>query len=572
MGPLKKFLNILISNENSYNWITDAEKYLDEENYEKAVECYLKALKTNNMRAIDWANLSYAYYHLNDYENALKAIDKALHLSSENPEFLYLRGSILYKLKNFEEAYKCFIKASKKIKKSDLYEILGELSLKFKKYDDALNYYLKAYKLNENNIDALYMAGKISLLLGDIDKSYKLFKEILEKEPNHKCKKIVDYMENIIEIINTDIYENIEIGIRMLDKGDYINALKHFNKVISTDNTNDFAYYYKSIISEIFGDYQKALKYIDKAIFILKKSIYYAKKGDILSKMDNLEAVDCYKKSLELNPNLYAYFGLAIFYYKRKDFEKASVFFDKVLESYTSDLSKKDTDVLTIYSLIGLGETTGISKYYEGILSYINNLLDRDPENSEWWKIKGYIYYKLKNYKEAHECFINALRIDSNNIDAIKSLIVLYEKSGKFDDALSMAMKLKKLLQNDEAEEIVKKLMNREPTNLEIPSPLLNVPVMYYKPNHIQYHLSTLYRYININPIGAFIYISYLETSEIITEIEDEEISKAILKLIKELKEKLPIEMYKYCESPNNYKPSEEIIEIYKRELGTLTI
>ncbi|XRO75023.1 tetratricopeptide repeat protein [Methanocaldococcus sp. 28A] len=571
MGPLKKFLNVLIYNENSYDWIIKAERYLDEENYEKAIECYLKAIKTNNMRAIDWANLSYAYYNLNNYEKALEAINKALHLSSENPEFLYLKGSILYKLKNFEEAYKCFIKASTKIKKSDLYEVLGELSLKFKKYKEALDYYLKAYKLNENNIDALYMAGKISLLLGDIDNAYKLFKEILEKEPNHKCKKIVDYMEKIIEIINTDIYENIEFGIRMLDKGDYINALKHFNKVISIDNTNDFAYYYKSVVSEIFEDYQKALKYIDKAISILKKSIYYAKKGDILSKMDSLEAEACYKKSIELYPNIYAYFGLAILYYKRKDFEKATVFFDKVLESY-SDLSKNDIDVLTIYSLIGLGEITEISKYYEGALSYINKLLDRDPENSKWWKIKGYIYYKLKNYKEAHECFINALRIDSNDINILKSLIVIYEKSGKFDDAISMAMKLKKLLQNDEAEEIVKKLMNREPTNLEIPSPLLNVPVMYYKPNHIQYHLSTLYRYININPIGAFIYISYLETSEIITEIEDEEISKAILKLIKELKEKLPIEMYKYCESLNNYKPSEEILEICKKELSKIII
>ena len=282
--------------------------------------------------------------------------------------------------------------------------------------------------------------------------------------------------------------------------------------------------------------------------------------------------MDYYKKSIELNPSPYAHFGLAIFYYKNGNLEKASNFFDRVLESYVEDFPRNDVDIFTVYSLIGKAETTGILKYYDGALSYINNLLDRDPENSEWWKIKGYIYYKLKNYKEAHECFISALRSDSNNIDIIKSLIVLYEKSGKFDEALSMAMKLKKLLHNNEIEEIFKKLMNREPTNLKIPSPLLNVPVMYYKPNHIQYHLANLYRYININPIGAFIYISFIEGSNIITEIEDEEKSKAVTKLIKELKEKLPIEMYKYCESPNNYKPSEEIIEICKRELGKLTI
>ncbi len=568
MEIFKKFLNKLIPNRNSaYNWIIEAEKYLDEDNYEKAVECYLKALKTNNIRAVDWANLSYAYYHLEDYEKALEAIDRALSLSSENPEFLYLKGSILYKLKNFDDAYKCFIKASKKIKKSDLYEILGELSLRYKKYKEALDYYLKAYQLNENNTKALFMAGKLYLLFSDLYNAYESFKKVLEKEPNHNCRKIVECIDKIFEIINKNIYEDVSAGVRLLERKDYINALKFFNKVISVDDTNDFAYYYKSVIAEIFEEYQKALECINKAMSILDRSIYYTKKGDILSKIGDSEAVDMYNKSIEINPNPYALFGLAIFYYKNENFEEASNFFDRVLELYVDDFPRNDVDIFTVYSLIGKAETTGILKYYEGALSYINNLLEMDRENSEWWKIKGYIYYKLKNYKEAHECFINALRLDSNDINVIKSLIIVYEKSDKFDEALSMAMKLKKLLHNNEAEEILKKLMNREPTNLEIPSPLLSVPAIYYKPNHIQYHLANLYRYVNINPIGAFIYISFIEGSNIIAEITDEEKSKAIDKLIKELKKKLPIEMYKYCESPNNYKPSKEIIEICKREL-----
>jgi len=568
MEIFKKFLNKLIPNRNSaYNWIIEAEKYLDEDNYEKAVECYLKALKTNNIRAVDWANLSYAYYHLEDYEKALEAIDRALSLSSENPEFLYLKGSILYKLKNFDDAYKCFIKASKKIKKSDLYEILGEFSLRYKKYKEALDYYLKAYQLNENNIKALFMAGKLYLLFSDLYNAYESFKKVLEKEPNHNCRKIVECIDKIFEIINKNIYEDVSAGVRLLERKDYINALKFFNKVISVDDTNDFAYYYKSVIAEIFEEYQKALECINKAMSILDRSIYYTKKGDILSKIGDSEAVDMYNKSIEINPNPYALFGLAIFYYKNENFEEASNFFDRVLELYVDDFPRNDVDIFTVYSLIGKAETTGILKYYEGALSYINNLLEMDRENSEWWKIKGYIYYKLKNYKEAHECFINALRLDSNDINVIKSLIIVYEKSDKFDEALSMAMKLKKLLHNNEAEEILKKLMNREPTNLEIPSPLLSVPAIYYKPNHIQYHLANLYRYVNINPIGAFIYISFIEGSNIIAEITDEEKSKAIDKLIKELKKKLPIEMYKYCESPNNYKPSKEIIEICKREL-----
>ncbi|ACV25200.1 tetratricopeptide repeat protein [Methanocaldococcus fervens] len=568
MDLIKKLLNKLISGDSSYyNLISEAERYLNEKDHEKAIECYLQAFKENKGRDVDWANLSYAYYQLGDYKNALEAINKALSFSPENPEFLYLKGPILYKLENFDEAYKCLIKASEKIKKGDLYEILGEISLKYKKYKKALDCYLKAYRLNKNNTNALFVAGKIYLLFGNLDRAYELFKKLLKEEPEHSCKEIVEFMDKIVESIEKNVYGDIYNGIKLLESKDYVNALKFFNKVIQIDEDNDIAHYYKSVVSEIFEDYQKALESIYKVTSIFERSIHYSKIGDILTKIGHSKAVEMYNKSIEIYPNPYAYFGLAIYYYRNGNIKKASNFFDKVLEIYVDDFLKNEMDIFIIYSLIGKAETTGIEKYYEGALQHVNKLLEKDIRNSELWKIKGYLLYKLKNYKEANECFTNALRLNPNDIDIMKYSIIVYEKAGKYDDVISATTKLKNVLKNDEADEIFKKLMNNEIKDLEIPSPLQNPPVMYYKIDHVQYYLANLYKYVNVNPIGAFIYLHFIENSDILEYINDEEKLKTINELLKELKRKLPAEMYKYCESPENYKPNKELVELCKKEL-----
>ncbi len=437
-----------------------------------------------------------------------------------------------------------------------------------KKYEDALNYYLKAYKLNEKKIDALYNAGKLYLLFGDIDNAYESFKKILEKEPNHECKKIVTSIDSLFDIIDKKIYEDIIKAVNLLEIGNYINALKFLNKVISIDESNDFAYYYKAVISEIFEEYHKALEYIKESISLFERSLFYAKYGDILNKINSSESVNAYNKSIEIYPNPYAYFGLAIYYYKNGDFEKSCEYFDKILEITTYDVSG-ECDKLILYSLIGKADTSNNLKYYEEALSYLDNLLSKNIEDLDLLKIRGYLYFKLKNYKLAYESFMDVLRINSTDIDTIKSLIVVYEKAGKYDEAISMAMNLKKLLDNnDEADRIIKRLMDRESSNLDISSPLLKVPSIYCKIDNVQYHLATLYKYININPILAYIYLFIIENLNIIEEIYDEDKSKSINNLINYLKEKLPIEMYKYCDSPENYKPNDEIINTCKRELS----
>lgn len=98
------------------DWVTEANYYLDEGIYDKAVECYLKALEKKNTNPIDWFNLAYALYHLEKYDSALEAINEALKISPSNIYFAYLKGLIHYKRGEIILAYKYLKKASEKLK------------------------------------------------------------------------------------------------------------------------------------------------------------------------------------------------------------------------------------------------------------------------------------------------------------------------------------------------------------------------------------------------------------------------------------------------------------------------
>ncbi|ENN95669.1 hypothetical protein J422_06553 [Methanocaldococcus villosus KIN24-T80] len=548
--------------------IKKAEHHLDIGEYEKSIECYLEASKYRNLRPIDLANMAYAYYNIGNYNDALKCIDLALSMSPNKFEFLYLKGLILYKLKNFKEACKILEKACNKGKKSsDLLEILGEIFLNLEDYKKALKYFLKAYKLKPSKKN-MFIIGRLYLLLGDIENAYEMFNKLLNIDPKHICRKIINDIVEIKAFIDKKIYNYIFKGLSYLEKKDYINALKIFNEMLSYED-DDFAHYYKSVISEIFEEYYKSLNYIDNSIQIIERSIFYAKKGDILRKLDSQRAIDAYMKSLEICENPYAYFGLALFYYK-KDKRKAIKYFDNILEKYFEGISEDLMNMLIIYSLIGKGDLTGIKKFYEGALQYLDKIMVKYEDNPKCWRIKGYLFYKLNKYYDAEECFKKALLLDNNDVESMKFLIDIYQKLEKFDEAVDIGIKLKMLENNEKVEDMLFKLINNEKIKIDVKSPIELINIIYHKLTEVQYHFATLYRYVSKNPIKAFLYLNFIIDSGITKDLENIKVRKSLEEMLEVLKNDLTLEMFKYSENPKNYEPNKEILNFIRNKLISL--
>ncbi len=200
-------------------------------------------------------------------------------------------------------------------KSSDLHFNLANLFIESKENSTAKKYYLKAYQLNEKNINALYNLASIYHLEKNITKAKEYYNKILYQEPeNHKTH-------------------------------------------------NNLSNLYSSI-----GSFKKALKHIKEAINLNQKSdIYYINQSTIYRELDQVsEAIDSCKKALALNQsNNKALYNLAIFYQEKGDNKNAKEYFKKA--------KIDDSDERYLFYLYKEGDIKEFNKSFKKIQSEIKH-------------------------------------------------------------------------------------------------------------------------------------------------------------------------------------------------------
>lgn len=109
-----------------------------------------------------------------------------------------------------------------------------------------------------------------------------------------------------------------------------------------------------------------------------------------------------------------AYSELGIFYYKQKDLDKATKYFNQLNELYP-DLSQ---------AYVNLGNTCSGDKADEAI-EYYTKAIWLDSQNADAYYNLGNVYYKQKDFDKAIECFKKALDLNPNLVNAHHNLHVL---------------------------------------------------------------------------------------------------------------------------------------------------
>lgn len=122
-------------------------EYLEAGHYEASAILLQMAVDVNAKSFTTWHGLSLSYYNLKKYDEATKAMDKALALNSGTPEALLLSGMLMKHNKKYDEAEKQFLKA-KELSKDRFPHVHRELAMLYanelKRYPDAIRE-LKAY-------------------------------------------------------------------------------------------------------------------------------------------------------------------------------------------------------------------------------------------------------------------------------------------------------------------------------------------------------------------------------------------------------------------------------------------
>ena len=65
------------------------------------------------------------------------------------------------------------------------------------------------------------------------------------------------------------------------------------------------------------------------------------------------------------------------------------------------------------------------------------------------FNLKGSIHYLQNNFELSEKCFLNSIKIKKNFIDPLKNLYIIYQKTKKFNELLSVAKKLFKYDESD---------------------------------------------------------------------------------------------------------------------------
>ncbi len=172
--------------EGFYNLFSTAGKFYDEENYEKAIEFYDKAIDINPKNAEAWNNKGYALYNLKKYDEAIKCYNNAIEINPEYAVAIYNKGTSLEKFGKYDDAIECYDKAleiNPEITpayrhRSELLIIAGEYANALKAAQESLKY----SKDDEDVAIGLMFSIIAKTLLGEKATEEKRYKELCSGE------------------------------------------------------------------------------------------------------------------------------------------------------------------------------------------------------------------------------------------------------------------------------------------------------------------------------------------------------------------------------------------------------
>lgn len=208
---------------------------------QEALELVNKCLSLNKKSDAAWCLLSRIQMALEDYSNALIAIDKAISLK-DHAINLYYRGQVAEKMKNYNQAetdYAAAIGKDNKLPEAHL--ALAKLRLQLNKLDEAMEHCNDILKEDPVNKQALLLRSSIFTRKTEYPKAIDDLSKILVNNPEDKEMYIVR-------------------GTYYQEFTQHQNAINDFSRALLIDPKYPEAIYKRAYSYEQVGDFKSAIK------------------------------------------------------------------------------------------------------------------------------------------------------------------------------------------------------------------------------------------------------------------------------------------------------------------------
>ena len=231
--------------------------YYDLKEYDKAKECYKKAIEANPKDAYSYNGLGNTYYDLKEFNKAIEYYNKAIEIDPKDAYSYNGLGNTYYDLKEFNKAIEYYNKAIE-IDPKDAYPYsgLGNTYYDLKEFDKAIEYYNKAIEIDPKETFSHNRLGNIQSNLKKYDKAIEYYNKAIENDPKYLSP-----------------YYNLGLTYYKLQEFD--KAKEYYNKAIEIDPKYAKAYYGLGNVYNALKEYDKALEAFEKNVVLTKSNPDY---------------------------------------------------------------------------------------------------------------------------------------------------------------------------------------------------------------------------------------------------------------------------------------------------------
>lgn len=187
-------------------------------------------------------------------------------------------------------------------------------------------------------------------------------------------------------------------------------------------------YFYNGLKLEKDYKYSEAIDCYKKSIEIEPKENTYLRLADAYRIIkDYNSALNNFREVLKNNNSIYATIGIGCIYLDNKDYKNAIVYFDKVIY-LVKELNIKDEHNNLQNAYYNKGLCYYFLEEYDKSLEYFDKAIDLKDDDYNAFNDKGNVYYKQGKLNEAIDCYKKAININSKFSDAYNNLGVIYRE------------------------------------------------------------------------------------------------------------------------------------------------
>ena len=461
------------------HYFMQGEFLLNQGNYALAVLEFQDALDIDPNASTIHISIADAYRRLGRSGRAENHLKIAIDLDPRDVSGRELLGQLYLINREYELALGQFLALLKIDGGNDNYlTIIGDLYKLQKQWNNSIDFYLKAFEVNPQNLKALESAMQVSLSVESYDKAEEICKKLVQYNPNNSnywitYKQITAYNKN---------YENTLLAISELERmgGNTINLTLEKSAILQGLNDIDNAIKILlevhdpdsielTIVKRLVSLYLEKENFSDATIF---NNILLREYPDDQSAYINAAIISLNNGSPEdaikyLKPNIDKYIDnysalylLGTSYFQNEDLSSAEKYLNLALKVYPQSRSSKHTLAMiydergqwiksdSLYLDLIKTDSTDAQAYNNFAYSLVERKANLElalemslianniqPNSAPYLDTLGWIYFHLEQYEKSLEYVQQSYSIDNTNPVIVEHLADILRATNQISKA-----------------------------------------------------------------------------------------------------------------------------------------